>query len=98
MAKKKYLTYDGLTEYDELIKGEIADGDSATLASAKSYADGLVTGGHNHDDRYYTETEVTNLLKNYSPITVFTTEEPIDGATSSYPDNTLICVYEEVTA
>ena len=62
MAKKKYLTYDGLTEYDELIKGEIADGDSATLASAKSYADGLVTGGHNHDDRYYTESEIDGKI------------------------------------
>lgn len=62
MAKKQYLDLAGLTEYDELIKGEIADGDSATLASAKSYADGLVTGGHTHDDRYYTESEIDSKI------------------------------------
>lgn len=36
---KKYLSLERLTEYDELIKGEITDGDASTLASAKSYTD-----------------------------------------------------------
>lgn len=62
MATKKYLSLDRLTEYDSLIKAEIAEGDSSTLASAKSYADGLVSGGHNHDDRYYTESEVDTKI------------------------------------
>ena len=62
MAKRKYLSLERLTDYDTLIKGKIADGDAATLASAKSYVDGLVVGGHNHDDRYYTETEIDSKL------------------------------------
>ena len=62
MATKKYLSLDRLTEYDTLIKQEIAEGDASTLASAKSYADGLVSGGHNHDDTYYTETEIDSKL------------------------------------
>lgn len=41
MAQKKYLSLDNLALYDEKIKGVIADGDSATLASAKGYADSL---------------------------------------------------------
>ena len=51
---------------------------------------------HNHDDIYYTESEITNLLKNYTPITVFTTKDIGSNTTVTYPDNTLICVYEEV--
>jgi hypothetical protein len=66
MATKKYLSLERLTEYDELIKGEIADGDAASLASAKSYADGLANGksdsNHTHDDRYYTETEIDTKI------------------------------------
>lgn len=63
---KKYLSLERLTEYDELIKLKIDTGDASTLDSAKSYADGLVGGksdiGHNHDDRYYTETEIDTKL------------------------------------
>lgn len=68
MATKKYLSLERLSEYDELIKAEISSGDSSTLATAKSYADGLASGkadsGHNHDGRYYTESETDNLLTN----------------------------------
>lgn len=39
MAIKKYLSLEGLSTYDALIKSKIEDGDSSTLASAKSYAD-----------------------------------------------------------
>lgn len=63
---KKYLSLERLTEYDELIKGVLSSGDDTTLASAKSYADGLANGksdkGHDHDDRYYTETEIDTKL------------------------------------
>lgn len=63
---KKYLSLDRLTEYDELIKGVVSDGDNATLASAKSYADGLANGKadktHDHNDVYYTETEIDTKL------------------------------------
>lgn len=38
---KKYVSLDKLSLYDEKIKGKIATDDAATLASAKSYADGL---------------------------------------------------------
>ena len=62
MATKKYLSLDRLTEYDALIKQNINSGDAATLKSAKDYVDGLVVGGHNHDDRYYTETEIDGKL------------------------------------
>ena len=36
---KKYLSLERLTEYDGLLKAEIAAGDESTLESAKSYAD-----------------------------------------------------------
>ena len=66
MATKKYLSLERLTEYDELIKGVINSGDDSTLASAKSYTDTVASGksdtGHNHDDRYYTETEIDTKL------------------------------------
>lgn len=39
MATKKYLSYDGLTEYDALLKLEISKGDNSTLSSAKTYTD-----------------------------------------------------------
>lgn len=62
MATKKYLTYTGLTEYDELIKEVISEGD----ASVKSYVDTEVAkkanSNHNHDDRYYTETEIDGKI------------------------------------
>lgn len=62
MATKKYLTYSGLEEYDGLIKTEIAEGD----ASVKSYVDTEVAkkanSSHNHDDRYYTESEVDTKI------------------------------------
>lgn len=38
---KKYVSLDKLSLYDEKIKAKIAADDAATLASAKSYADGL---------------------------------------------------------
>lgn len=63
---KKYLSLERLTEYDELIKGKIDSGDASTLSSAKSYTDTVASGksdtGHNHDDRYYTETEIDTKL------------------------------------
>lgn len=37
MATKKYLSLERLTEYDELIKDVIDDGDTQSLSSAKSY-------------------------------------------------------------
>ena len=68
MSTKKYLSLTGLTEYDGLLKDKMAKDDASTLASAKTYADGLVAGksdtGHNHDDRYYTESEIDSKLSN----------------------------------
>ena len=66
MATKKFLTLERLTEYDELIKGEISDGDASTLAAAKSYTNTEVAkkanSSHTHDDRYYTETEIDSKI------------------------------------
>ena len=68
MSTKKYLSLTGLTEYDGLLKDKMAKDDASTLASAKTYADGLAAGksdtGHNHDDRYYTESEIDSKLSN----------------------------------
>ena len=64
--ERKYLSLTRLTEYDVEIKKVITAGDAATLASAKSYADGLAGGKsdktHTHDDRYYTETEINSKI------------------------------------
>ena len=66
MAVKKYLSLERLAEYDELIKAEISEGDAASLASAKSYTDTEVAkkadSSHNHDGRYYTETEIDTKI------------------------------------
>lgn len=43
---KKYISLDKLSLYDEKIKKVITDGDAATLAAAKTYAEGL---GVNYD-------------------------------------------------
>lgn len=51
MATKKYLSLDRLTEYDALIKQEIADSIS-----------GKADSSHNHDELYYTETEIDTKL------------------------------------
>ena len=48
---KKFLSLAGLEEYDALIKQEIVDAVS-TKANAS----------HNHDDRYYTETEIDSKI------------------------------------
>ena len=66
MATKKYLSLERLAEYDELIKGEISEGDVSVLSSAKTYTDNAVKGkadlSHTHDDRYYTETEIDSKI------------------------------------
>ena len=62
MAIKKYLSLDRLTEYDALIKQEIADSVS-----------GKANSSHTHDDRYYTETEIdTKIATINSSITTHT--------------------------
>lgn len=55
MAIKQYLSLEGLQQYDELIKQKIDD-------SVKDKAD----SSHNHDDKYYTETEIDTKLANKS--------------------------------
>lgn len=60
MAKRKYLSLERLTDYDELIKAKIAEDDASTLASAKSYADGLASGKAN-STHTHAISDVTNL-------------------------------------
>lgn len=51
MATKKYLSLERLTEYDALIKAAIAN-----AVSDKAPA------SHDHDDKYYTETEINTKI------------------------------------
>ena len=51
---------------------------------------------HNHNDLYYTESEISELLSKYAYTPIFTTEDIGENIEVTYPDNTLICVYEEV--
>lgn len=73
---KKYVSKDNLVEYDGLIKLKIDSGDSATLSSAKFYADSLASGksdsSHTHDGRYYTESEIDAKLD--------TIDKEVDGS------------------
>ena len=57
MATKKYLSLDRLTEYDALIKGEIAESVS-----------GKADASHTHDDRYYTESEINEMIENFDGV------------------------------
>lgn len=57
-TEKKFLSYEKLGYYDEKIKKEISDGDAATLASAKTYADGLAD---NYDAAGTAATKVAEL-------------------------------------
>ena len=50
MATKKYLSLEKLTEYDGLIKSEIAKGDESALSSAKSYVDEAIAIKANEED------------------------------------------------
>lgn len=58
MAEKKYIDLTGLTHYDEKIKAVIDAKDTATLQSAKDYADGLA---ENYDAAGTAATEVQKL-------------------------------------
>lgn len=51
MDTKKYLSYDGLEQYDGLIKNEIITSSANTLLDAKSHADNhLITAQSYTDD------------------------------------------------
>ena len=55
---KKFISLERLTQYDGLIKALITSGDSTTLSSAQSYADGLAS---NYDAAGTAQTLVNNL-------------------------------------
>lgn len=58
MAEKKFLSFEGLEQYDELIKQKITNDDASTLSQAKSYADSL---GSNYDPAGTAQTKVQEL-------------------------------------
>lgn len=82
MATRKFLDLDGLKEYDSLIKTEIEEAVS-----------GKAPLSHNHDDRYYTETEVDTQLEGYvskqdtpfDGVFMYTTEDYITYLDKNYP-------------
>lgn len=65
MATKKYVSLDKLSLYDEKIKKVITDSDTATLDSAKSYADGLAV---NYEKAGAVATAQTALQKNIDAV------------------------------
>lgn len=88
MAIEKILTYEGLAKYNELVMNKITTGDETTLSSAKSYADELASGkansSHNHDDKYYTETEIDSKLSTVnSTISTHTSNSDIHVTTTN---------------
>lgn len=60
MAENKFLSLQGLSTYDDLIKQKISTGDESTLSSAKSYADGLAV---NYDPAGTAQTKVQELAE-----------------------------------
>ena len=70
---KKYLSLDRLTEYDALIKGEIAEGDESVKSYVNTELAKKANSSHTHDDRYYTESEIDTKISNVnSSITTHT--------------------------
>lgn len=91
MATKKYLSLDGLTEYDALIKaridassnavkndllngagtaydtlkelGDLIDDNQDAIGALETVAAGKADKEHNHDDKYYTESEIDSKLE-----------------------------------
>lgn len=63
-------TQDNDTTYSTITQGEITAGtETATrVVTPKLLVDNFSKIGHTHDDRYYTETEITTLLSNYQQI------------------------------
>lgn len=73
MAIKKYLSLDGLTEYDALVKAEI---------NKKS------DSSHTHDGRYYTETEIDTKVNNInSTLNGSIKSLSVSGRTITYTKN-----------
>ena len=72
---KKYVSLDKLSLYDEKIKKVITDGDAATLASAKTYADGLAS---NYDATGSAATAESNA-KSYTDTEIVKVNEVVAG-------------------
>lgn len=69
MATKKYLSLERLTEYDALIKAEIENAVSDKAAAS-----------HDHDDKYYTETEINTKI------------DTVNSTIKTHTDNTTVHV------
>lgn len=94
MAKKKYLSLERLEEYHDLISGVIADGDAGVKSYVNTELAKKANASHDHNDVYYTETEIdtklsginssiTNITNGSTPVKEAEHADSADSATSA---------------
>lgn len=91
-GKKLQLTTQDTNTWRGIQNNVTSDSTTDSLSAAQGkYLKGLIDGksnkGHNHDERYYTETEINNKLANYLLLTggTLTGKLTINGNTASLP-------------
>lgn len=99
-TEKKFLSYEKLGYYDEKIKKEISDGDAATLASAKTYADGLAD---NYDAAGTAATKVAELADgqvktNTDAIAKLNGADTVEGSVAKQIKDASATLKEEISA
>lgn len=95
----KVLTKAGLVVYDEKIKEKIAADDAATLASAKSYADGLAD---NYDAAGTAQTKVNELANgqvktNKEAIEVLNGADTVEGSVAKQIKDAKTALEQQIT-
>lgn len=99
-TNKKFLDLTGLQTYDGKIKEVISAGDAATLASAKSYADGLAD---NYDAAGTAQTKVDALANgqvktNKEAIDVLNGADTVEGSVAKQIKDAKTAIEAEITA
>lgn len=85
----------GVVVYKKIVDGVIQYRlDGQTSWKDYAVAVGAAASSHNHDERYYTETEVKTLLATKAPAHTYGTEDIVAGSPSSEPNGTLHLVIE----